>query len=108
MTSEEFWKDDPKLFSSYMKAYETKEKRQAEIENYSNWLQGLYTYDALQISFTDFGYGFLAGKKNPNRDTYPDKPFDLFGKENENKVKEKEKVRKENQKNLNFWARLKK
>lgn len=108
MTSEEFWKDDPKLFSSYMKAFNNKEKRNIETQNYSNWIQGLYVYKGLQLSFTDFGYGFLAGKKNPNKDSYPDKPFDLFGKEENRKLKEKQKVKKENQRNLNFWARIKK
>lgn len=78
------------------------------MENYSNWIQGLYIYKGLQLSLTDFGYGFLAGKRNPNNDRYPDKPFDLFDTENNDKIKEKEKVRKESLKNLNFWASIKK
>ena len=108
MTSEEFWKDDPKLFSSYYKAFEENEKRKIQSINYSNWLQGLYNYNSSQISLTDFGYGFLACKKNPNRQSYPSEPFDLFGNKQKNAIKERERVRKENQKNLNFWARIKK
>ena len=108
MTSEEFWKDDPKLFSSYQKAYIEKTKKKYEEINHSNWLQGLYIYDGLEKSLKDFGYGFLAGKENPNRECYPSEPYDLFGNKKENKIKERERVRKENQKNLNFWARLKK
>lgn len=108
MTSEEFWKDDPKLFSSYQKAYEEKIKREYETINHSNWLQGLYIYDGLEKSLKDFGYGFLAGKTDPNRQTYPEKPYDLFGNQANKKVEEREKVRKQSQKNLNFWARLKK
>lgn len=108
MSSEEFWKDDPKLFSSYLKAYRTIEKRNVEKINYSNWLQGLYIYDGLKKSLKDFGYAFIAGKDNPNGQTYPNKPYDLFGEEENSKVKEREKVKNQNQKNLNFWARLKK
>lgn len=111
MTSEEFWKDDPKLFSSYQKSYIEKKKREYETINMSSWLQGLYIYDGLEKSLKDFGYGFIAGKQNPNREIYPQEPYDLFkNKETKDldKIKEREKVRKENQKNLNFWARIKK
>lgn len=108
MTSEEFWRDDPKLFSSYQKAYMEREKRNSEKINYSNWLQGLYVYDGLEKSLTDFGYGFLAGKQNPHREIYPNQPYDLFGTQKQEKVHERAKVRKESQKNLNFWARIKK
>lgn len=108
MTSEEFWRDDPKLFSSYQNAYMKKKERENETINYSNWLQGLYIYDALEKSLQDFGYGFIAGKQNSNKELYPNEPYDLFGKKNKNKVDEREKVRKQSQKNLNFWARIKK
>lgn len=108
MTSEEFWKDDPRLFSSYMKAYEEKRKREYETINYSNWLQGLYNFDGSNKALTSFGYGFLAGKENPNKESYPSKPYDLFGKEKENKIKERQKMRELSQKTLNFWASIKK
>ena len=107
MTSEEFWRDDPKLFSSYRKAYIEKEERSYEIINYGNWLQGLYIYDGFKKSLNDFGYNFW-GKSNPNSQSYPEQPYDIFGKEKDKKVKQREKARKENQKNLNFWARIKK
>lgn len=108
MTSEEFWKEDPKLFSSYQKAYMEKQKRENEQQNYSNWLQGLYIYDGLQKSLTDFGYGFLAGKRNENRETYPERPYDLFGNKKKKQIEAKELARKRNQQNLNFWATIKK
>ena len=108
MTSEEFWKDDPKLFSSYQKAYIEKVKRDNERQNYSNWLQGLYIYDGFQKSLTDFGYGFLAGKRNTNRETYPERPYDLFGNEKKRKLEAKEIARRKNQESLNFWATIKK
>jgi len=107
MTSEEFWRDDPKLFSSYRKAYIEKEKRNNEKVNYSSWLQGLYIYDGLKKSLVDLSYN-VWGKNNPDRQSYVEEPFDLFGTKKNKKVKEREKVRKENQKNLNFWARIKK
>lgn len=108
MTSEEFWKDNPKLFSSYQKAYMEKTKRNNEITNYSNWLQGLYIYDGLQKSLTDFGFGFLAGKKNPDRETYPNEPYDLFGNNKKKMIEKKEIARRRNQESLNFWATIKK
>jgi hypothetical protein len=106
MTSEEFWEDDPKLFSSYQKAYIEKQKRETEIINYSNWLQGLYIYDGFKKSLNDFSFN-LWGKQNPSSQTYPDEPYDLFGENKNKELKKKEQVRKQNQKNLNFWARIK-
>ena len=108
MTSEEFWKDDPKLFSSYQKAYIEKIKRENEKINFSNWLQGLYIHNALNVDLTNFGYAFIAGK-NPKKDNnYPSEPYDLFGNKKDETLKRKKIKRQENQKNLNFWARLKK
>lgn len=108
MTSEEFWKDDPKLFSSYMKAYKRKIEQKAEMINQSSWIQGLYNYDGLYKALSGFGYSFLAGKANPNKEGYPSKPYDLFGKEENNKIKEKQRMRELSQKTLNFWASIKK
>lgn len=107
MTSEEFWKDDPKLFSSYQKAYIEKQKMEADIINYTNWLQGLYIYDGLSKSLTSFGYGFIVGKQNPNPLNYPEEPYDLHGNNKKKKIEEKAKMQKQNQQNLNYWARIK-
>ena len=108
MTSEEFWKDDPKLFYSYQKAYIEKTKRENTKTNYSNWLQGLYIYDGLRKSLADFGFSFVAGKQNPNQETYPSEPYDLFGDKENKEIREKERMIKKNQENLNFWATIKK
>lgn len=108
MTSEEFWKDDPKLFSSYQKAYIEKTKRNNTLINYSNWLQGLYIYDGFRKSLQDFGYSFVAGKKNPAKSAYPSEPYDLFGEKEEKKLIEKKVVQQKNQEYLNFWATIKK
>ncbi len=108
MTSEEFWKDDPKLFSSYQKAYIEKQKRNNTLINHSNWLQGLYIYDGFKKSLEDFGFAFISGKHNPNKRTYPSEPYDLFGEKEEKKIEQKEKLQKQSQENLNFWATLKK
>lgn len=107
MTSEEFWRDDPKLFSSYRKAYIEKEKRNFEIINQSSWIQGLYIYDGLKKSLIDLSYN-VWGKTNPQSESYLSEPIDLNGTKEKKKVKERERVRKESQKNLNFWARIKK
>ena len=107
MTSEEFWKDDPKLFYSYQKAYIEKTKREYTTINYSNWLQGLYIYDGFRKSLRDFGYSFIAGKMNPEREAYPSKPYDIF-EEEDKKEREKKEAQKRNQESLNFWATFKK
>lgn len=107
MTSEEFWRDDPKLFSSYMKSYIENKKREAEMINHTNWLQGLYIYDGLKKSLNDLAFN-VWGKENPEKETYPEKPYDFSKKSGNDIVKEREKVRKKSQKNLNFWARIKK
>lgn len=108
MTSEEFWKDDPKLFSSYQKAYVEKAKRENTKTNYSNWLQGLYIYDALTKSLTNFGFSFIAGKENPSKETYPFEPYDLFGEKKQKNLERKKVEQKKNQEYLNFWATIKK
>lgn len=108
MTSEEFWKDDPKLFSSYQKAYVEKTKRENKLINQSSWLQGLYIYDGLRKSLRDFGYAFIAGKKNLDKDLYPSEPYDLFGEKEGKEKKKKEMEQKKNQEYLNFWATIKK
>ena len=108
MTSEEFWKDNPRLFSSYQKAYIEKKQRENTLINYSNWLEGLYIYDGLKKSLTDFGYSFLVGKRNPNQEKYPSEPYDLFGEKEKKKLQEKRLVQKKSQDSLNFWARIKK
>jgi len=108
MTSEEFWKDDPRLFYSYQKAYIEKTKREGKFQNYSNWLQGLYIYDALNKSLVSFGYSFIVGKKNLKKETYPSEPYDLFGEKEEKTIKKKEEEQRKNQEYLNFWATIKK
>lgn len=108
MTSEEFWKDDPKLFYSYQKAYVEKTKKENILINYSKWLQGLYIHDALKKDLTDYGYAFVAGKKNPNKETYPNEPYDLFGDKEKRDSEKKKMEQKKNQEYLNFWATIKK
>jgi hypothetical protein len=108
MTSEEFWKDDPKLFSSYQKAYIEKAKRNNATMNFSNWLQGLYIYDGLKKSLADFGCAFIAGKKNQQKESYPSEPYDIFGDKEEKDLQKKKLEQRKNQDNLVFWATLKK
>ena len=108
MTSEEFWKDDPKLFSSYQKAYIEKTKKENKLINYSKWLQGLYIYDGFKKGLTDFGFAFISGKKNPNQEAYPSEPYDLFGDKKEKDIEKKKIEQRKNQEYLNFWATIKK
>lgn len=107
MTSEEFWEDNPKLFYSYYKCYEENEKKRYNDMNFNNWLQGVYNYNAMQISLTDFGYNFFSKNGNPNKDKFPTKPYNLFEDEKQDiksQKLEKERVKKKNNDYLKTWA----
>ena len=50
----------------------------------------------------------FSKNKSGERPTYPDKPYDLFGKNKKDAVDKKAIARKKNQQNLNYWATIKK
>ncbi len=64
MTCEEFWEGDSALPAFYRKAYELKQKTLYNEMNFSAWLQGRYTAEAISACF---------GK----RCAYPEKPYEL-------------------------------
>ena len=60
-----FWRLTPKRFLPFIKAYEDKEKREIEKNNYLFWINGIYVSHAVA--------NVLAENTK-----YPDKPFPLF------------------------------
>lgn len=107
MTSEEFWKGDPRLFSSYLKSFKKKEEAKSEFTNISNWLMGVYVFDGMTKALTNFGNG-LAGNKSAKPLNYVSEPYDFKNNREQKLEKQREKVKKQNQENLNFWASIKK
>ena len=83
MTYEQYWYGDPLMVRAY---YEAEKKRQQRFNNEA-WLQGVYTYNALQaaLSVSEF---FRPKNETPLQ--YPSKPFDYGEKKEETDV-EKEK-----------------
>ena len=106
MSADEFWKDDPQLFVSYRTSFINKKKRQAEEEDYSSWLNGLYIHDGnskLLASLKQYINNSLSDKKDRTKiDSYPIKPYSELDKDKQINKKEKEK----NQKYQNFQQDL--
>lgn len=112
MTSEEFWKNDPELFNVFRTSFISKQKRQAEYDNYKCWLNGLYIHDGetvlnerLIISISKM----LGDKKSSTSDrTYPVEPYN-FDKEKKEKKKEvlKEKQNRDYHNSLLYFGRAK-
>ena len=73
MTYEQFWYDDVSLTKYYLKAFELKEKREAEKQKWINWEQGLYEYNALCCVAPILRAFSKATKPLP----YPSKPYGI-------------------------------
>ena len=78
MSIKDFWENDPELFWAYRFSYVNKMKREAELQNYNAWLQGLYFFEGVSISIANsFGkatlkypempYGIEKGKKKKKK-----------------------------------------
>jgi len=98
MTVKEFWNEEPRLLSSYIKKHE---KELDEI-NYQSWLVGLYVYKAVG---TVLGNAFSA--KSSIKNTYFEKPLEEF---ESNYIIEYE-IKKESKdisyrKNVNYWSKI--
>lgn len=98
MTVKEFWNEEPRLLSSYIKKHE---KELDEI-NYQSWLVGLYVYKAVG---TVLGNAFSA--KSSINNTYFEKPLEEF---ESNYIIEYE-IKKESKdisyrKNVNYWSKI--
>ena len=77
MTYEQFWYDDVELTKYYLKAFELKEKREAEKNKWARWEQGLYVYEAICYASPILRAFSKATKPLP----YPRKPYGFEEKE---------------------------
>lgn len=87
MSYDEYWRGDPYLVLDYIEAENLRRKRQNEVA----WLHGLYTYEAL-CCVSPLLHAFAS--KGTKAIRYPDKPYGLFGTEEE-RHKETEEEREE-------------
>lgn len=80
MTYEQYWDAPPYLAVAYRKAY----RLRREAENEQAWLQGLYVFDAFAVCIAN-----VFAKRGSKKQTYIEKPFDIFP------LTEREKKRRE-------------
>ena len=86
MTPTQYWDESPYLVVAYRKAYRLKR----EAENEQAWLQGLYMYDAFAVCLAN-----VFAKRGAKKQTYIEKPIDLFPlTDQEKKRREKEEQKK--------------
>ncbi len=79
MTYEQYWFQDPSLLKSYIKAEEYRQIK----NNQDNWLKGLYTHIALNVSLSN------AFSKHSHA-KYPKKPIPITLKEQQ--IEEEQRV----------------
>ena len=96
MSYDDFWKKDVCLVKAYRKAFELKEKREAEKKRWELWEQGLYVYDAI----CDVAPVLRAFSKTKKPLPYPSEPFKREKKkieeeENAEQVDKEEKAKRE-------------
>ncbi len=90
MTYDQFWRDDVSIAKYYLEAYEMKIKRDIEFANWCNHNQGMYNYEAFcYVSPVMHAFSKKGTKPLP----FPNKPHELFGKEE--KVKSQEEIMQE-------------
>lgn len=70
MSYEQYWYEDTRLLKVYYNAYKLKQRN----ENYSAWLNGVYTYKAL-IAVAS------AMTSENDKEPYPSEPIELFPEE---------------------------
>lgn len=69
MTYDQFWKDDPWIARAYRKAWVERRKS----ENYRDWLQGAYYFNAISIAL-----GNAFRKQGTKAEPYLEEPFQIF------------------------------
>ena len=80
---DEFWNGD----YTHLKYHEERYKLEVERKNQELWLQGLYFYDALGTSLAN-----AFAKKGSTPKKYPEKPYRITEKTEEEKQDEKKKM----------------
>lgn len=99
MPPEYFWDGDPWLVEAYFKAH----KLQIEQKNEEMWLQGLYIFDALNVTATNVLQSL--SKKRRKAVTYMEKPIRLTPL-SEEEQRQKEEIEK--QKLIDYLNRFEK
>lgn len=74
MTYEQYWYGDPLMIRAFFKAYKLKK----QCENELAWLNGLYTFKALEVALNN---AFYDPKKGGRRESYPSQPLELNTKD---------------------------
>lgn len=99
MTYDQYWYGDVRMVQDYLKAYEMRMEREREQINFSAYLHGFYTYQAVArlapILRTSFS------KRRIEARPYMDAPIELSGGKKESEMTAKEKDAKE-EKELQF------
>jgi len=81
MSVKEFWEEDPDLFWAYRFSYYERFKLTKEYDNFKLWLQGAYFFEAVSIA--------LANSFGKGNSKYPNKPYELETKDDEENKKAK-------------------
>lgn len=97
MTADEYWHGNPYLVIGYRQAHELDIRRRNE----ELWLQGKYFFDALMIAFSNLNFDGKKRKVNQ----YNEKPYDLYGKTEQEKKQEKEQAKQKVIDSLNAWKK---
>lgn len=78
MTLQEYWRGEPKLAQYYLSAFNIKQKRELQNQNFIAWLNGLYFESAAFSAIANSLDGKEAKRKGIS---YVEKPIDLSNSE---------------------------
>lgn len=103
MTYEQFWYDDMSIAQAYLKAYEIKQEREIEVDQWNIWKQGMYIYEALcDVSPVLHAFSKKGTKPLP----YPSAPYGKEGYVQEQKEKQQKEPTKQEIENERLKAQL--
>ena len=83
MSYKEFWEDDPEIFWAYRFFYYKNQEQELEKINFSAWIYGLYSHYGVSLALAN---SFREKGKQP--ENYLEKPINLFGAKENNKLEE--------------------
>ena len=84
MTPKQYWEESPYLAVAFRNAFRLKR----QIDNEQAWLNGMYVYDAIAVCMAN-----AFSKQGSKKQTYIEKPIDIFP------LTEREKKRREEEEN---------
>lgn len=86
MSYDEFWECSPERYPVYVRLHDLRR----DYENQIRWMDGVYTYKAVQAALEEFGYG-LGGAKGQMPQGYIKEPLPVTEKQ----IKQAEEKRKQ-------------